>query len=291
MKDYKVLILGWKVNCWEESKLSVNALSYNLYLAFKEKLGSERVTYYDKDNKNLPVADFIVIIVYASDNILEKENIEILRKKTNCKKIITLREIPFNIADLCFVFNPLFNNNNILLPPPCNKSLLQPTNKESKTILIDHYWKDYLNTDKDWTFRIEEWIEELSDTYKIYRLIRFPDEEKSIKTFEQPLYYDSYLSYLNKTAKIENFIVTHQEGFPYGVIDFAARGTRVLVPDNKFIPQTLIDNFNIPLFKNKKDFISLLNQNIDESWNKKINSCIDFKDIVNIMDVNFQGIL
>ena len=93
---------------------------------------------------------------------------------------------------------------------PYDSNYLQPTSKQKNTILIDHYWEDFLGTNNDWTYRIQEWLECLND-YSISRLLRFNNEEQTLRDFEKPLKLMNYRGYLKETEKIENFIITHRE--------------------------------------------------------------------------------
>lgn len=279
---YKVLILGWKINEWKQSHSVFQALSYNVYLAFKKNVNVE-VEYYDKNHEDLPLADFVILITYISDEI----DVEKIRDKTKAKKICSLRENGSDF-DFAFVFNSSFQSkNSFTLPPSCNKSLLNFTPKEEKSILIDHYWEPYLNTCDDMTFQIEEWLE--SENRPIYRLIRFEGEEKKIKSFEQPIFYSDYLTYLDRTSHIETFILTHKESYSYGVIDMAARGTRILVPLN-YIPECLVNDLKIPLFQDKETFFKELHKPItDDEIQQRINACVDFSESVKIIDEYFRS--
>lgn len=65
----------------------------------------------------------------------------------------------------------------------------------------------------------------------------------------------------------------------YGIIDMAARGTRIFSPFG-FIQECLVKTFEILNFSNKQDFFRLLREPINnEVLNKKIDCCIDYSDI------------
>jgi hypothetical protein len=139
----------------------------------------------------------------------------------------------------------------------------------------------------DWTYRIEEWLEEIKNEYKIYRMIRFNKEEIKIKSFEIPIFYSHYLDYLDKTSKMENFIITHNECYPYGVIDMAARETRILTPP-VFLQPCLIRDLEIPEFSNKEEFLNIIRSPIVHSNN--IDKCTDYINIAQkiIEDFNHE---
>ena len=281
---YKVLILGWKIDNWLQSKASVNALSYNLYLAF-QKLDNVEVYYCNKSEKELPEADFVIIIIYKGDNI----DYYYIREKTGCKKIVSFRETRFAELDFSFIFNSHFNNiDTEYIPFPYNAELLKPTVKEKNTILIDHYWEDYLGTKNDLTFRIEEWLTEIKDDYKIYRMIRFTGEEETIKSFEIPIFYSDYLNYLKVTERIENYIITHKECYPHSVTDMVARGTRILTPTD-FIPGCMQNALQVPIFNNKDEFLSIIKSSVGEEWSEKYKHCTDYNDVVKIIDNKFKS--
>jgi len=279
---YKILILGWKINKWEESINSVTYLSYSTFLSFK-KLNNIEVSYYDISCENLPKSDFVLIIAYCSDNI----NLQKIKEQTGAIKICSLREIPLYKDCFNFVYNldSEYRDYQVYFfpRPPYNNELLKPTIKEPKTILLDHYWQQFLGTSNDLTYQIEEWLDEIKKEYKIYRIVRTSEEKETIKSFEIPIYYSNILEYLNNTEKIEYYIITHKEGFPYGLIDMACRGTKILSPID-FLPQSMIDSFDIAIFSNKEEFFKKLNN----SKESKPNVCLSFDEIINIMDKHFK---
>lgn len=206
---YKVLIIGLKITDLKQSRSIFQLLSYHIFLGFNE-IEDVEVFYYDKTLKEeLPIVDFVIVIDYSSSKI----DLNFLKEKTQAIKVCSLRE-NFSSYDFDFTFNTtLDNGKSYTFPPPCNKTILKPTVKQKSSILIDHYWENYLGTEKDWTNRIEDWLEEVNNEYVIYRLIRFRNEEKNIKSFESPIFYSDYLSYLNQTSQIETFIITHYESY------------------------------------------------------------------------------
>jgi hypothetical protein len=175
------------------------------------------------------------------------------------------------------------NETNSPIHLPANKELLKPTPKTPKTVLLDHYWEKLLNTDKDWTFRIENWIEKLvGEGFVFYRMLRFPNEEKTIKSFEIPIEYTNYLNYLEKTKDIETYIITHQESYAYGVIDMACRGTRVCTPPT-FLKPVITDRLGIPIFTNEQELLSILRAPIEDYWKDSALKCTDYDEIALIV--------
>lgn len=289
---YKLLILGVPlINA--ESKIpnlpvltnSLAVITYNIIKAFK-KLNHIKLSFLNRIDTNIPKADFALLSCYCNDKI----NYNLIREKSSALKICSLREIPFTKCDYSFIWNSeALVKNSHLFSAPCNKSLMENVSKESKSILIDHYWKDYLKTENDWTNRIENWLETIKKEYKIYRMIRYKKEDKNIKSFEIPIYLSDYLTYLKNTSKIETYIVTHKESYGYSVIDMLTRGIRVLSPPNFLPKKSLVNYFNIPIFKNQTEFLMKIKEPINKSfWDNQINKCTDYNDIAKIIDSKFQ---
>jgi hypothetical protein len=281
--NYKLLILGHDPGSWDYVTISTHLLTLSIKQAL-EKLPHITVFSRPLNTDNLPEADFIIVIEYVGE--LKPNDFVKIRNQTKALKIVSLREIPVAEVDHSFVYTASYPATTFI-PPPYAKDLLSVTPKQPKTILIDHYWEPLLHSEWDWTFDIEEWLEDLKDEYTIYRIIRFKDEEKTIKSFEIPIPASNYKTYLAKTAHIESFIITHGECFPYGIIDMVTRGTRVLCPP-KFIPSTLVDMFELPIFKNKQEFINIVTKPLEPVWSTKYQHCISYDEVAVIMDSAFQ---
>jgi hypothetical protein len=234
----------------------------------------------------LPEVDFVIAIVYVSDDL----NIEKIKQKTKCLKIVSLREIIYNKFDYYFVFNieqwKLGKSTYVKLP--CPKNLLKNLPKQQKSVAIDHCWPSYNYDDRDWTKRISDWLEEKKDNFTIYRMIR--DEKVDIeikKVYEIPISFAMYPQYLEQTNHLENFIITHKEGYTYGVIDMVARGIRVITPKH-FIPSCVIDDLCLPTFSNKEELLDILKNPPDNDWDKRINLCTDYSEISYLMNLYFK---
>lgn len=287
---YKLLILGYDPISIDRSFSSVSLITFCIRKAL-EKLNHIEVLSlpFIPSKMEYPITDFVLLICYAG---ITTEQVSEIKEKTKAKKIITLREINFIGVgvDYSFVFNSecLIKNITSFIPLPCSKDLLIPSPKEPKTILIDHCWENYLGTKNEWTYDIENWTEELKEDYKIYRIIRSQDKlNDKIKDYEIPLETANYPTYLEQTSTIENFIVTHHEGYPYGVIDMAARGTRVLTPPG-FICSSIVQPLEIPIFNNKQELLDIVTTPIETTWNSKIDQCTDYDTIANIIDSKIQ---
>jgi hypothetical protein len=236
-----------------------------------------------------PKADFVLLICYAG---ITTEQISTIREKAGAKKIISLCEINFVGVgvDYSFIFNSdcKYDGRTSYICLPCQKDLLRLTPKEPKTVLVDHCWESFVGTGKDITYEIEVWLDDIKHEYKIYRMIRPQDKfNHRIMDFEIPLITSDYLTYLNSTSTIENFIVTHHEGYSYGVIDMAARGTRVLIPKD-FLARCVTESLKIPEFRNKQEMLDIITTPVEPTWSHKINICTDYDAIADEIDSKIQ---
>jgi hypothetical protein len=283
---HKVLILS-SIDCnadFNKIFRSVHLITYCLYEAFKA-LGIETYLLPYSDN-NLPEVDFVIGVVYVNDDF----NIQNIKKKTKCLKVVSLREIIYNKFDYYFVFNIEHwkQENTTYIKLPCPKNLLQNLLKEPRSIAIDHCWPPYNNDERDWTNQISDWLQEKKENFQIYRMIR--DEKYDLlikKDYEKPIDFAIYPQYLEKTNHLENFIITHKEGYTYGIIDMVARGIRVITP-KQFVPKCVIDDLCLPTFSNKEELFQILEKRPNDDWNKRINLCTDYKEIAYLMNLYFK---
>jgi len=283
-KKSSLLIIGNNVpsinNC-------IEMLTVNMKIAF-EKLGLDVKTMtcaqaFYNEFAEFPEVDFVMLIIYHNKDIIPKCGV--IKYKTKCKKMFSFIECAFPFLDYAFCFNNItLNDHSMFINLPANKELLKPTSKTPKTVLIDHYWRPYLLTPKEWTLQIEDWLEELVDFgYKFYRLLRFEEEEKTIKPYEIPIHYSNYANYLEATKEIETFVVTHKESYSYGVIDMACRGTRVCTPPG-FLPKCMVERLNIPTFSKKEELISIIRNPLESYWNESSLKCTDYNEIARIIN-------
>lgn len=281
----KLLIVGYKTTGLNASKSSASMITRCIYDAFKKTDIDVECLNFKTLPEKLPVVDFVLAVVYMKDG----DCLYDIKHRTNAKMLVTLRETPFTQADFCFCFNSKYIRHNVeIVPIPCKKSLMNNYTKEKNSILIDHYWEPFLGTELDWTNKIEDWVEKISDKYKIYRMLRFVNEEKNIRNFEIPINNSGYINYLDNTKHIENYVITHKEGFPYGVVDMAVRGTRIFTPPN-FIPQTLIDVFGVNVFRNEEEFLEQISNPVDEAKQKdNINKCISYDELARLIYERFK---
>lgn len=283
---YKILILSLE-NCSKDINevfKSVHLITLSLYQAFKDINADVQMCSYLQED--LPEVDFVIGIVYVDDFF----DIKKIKNKTKCLKIVSLREVIYNSFDYYFVFNIEHWNpkNSTYIKLPCPKSLLKNVEKIPKSIAIDHCWPPYNNDERDLTNKISDWLSSKKDVFKIFRMIREDMIDfKLKKDYEIPISFSMYPQYIEKTDKIENFIITHKEGYTYGVIDMVARGIRVITP-NDFIPKCVIDDLCLPTFSSKEELLAILENSPDKDWNKRINLCTDYKEIAYLMNLYFK---
>jgi hypothetical protein len=168
--------------------------------------------------------------------------------------------------------------------------------KTPKTVLIDHNWLPYVGTDRDWTSRIEDWLEE--EDFTVYRLVRetieprLSQEMATFRKWEIPIKYAAFSNYLAQTDKIENFVITHHESYSYGVIDMVARGIRTVTPPDFLSRNSIVEVLELPIFEDKRSLLRILNEPINnEAWKAKILKMTDYCDIARLMDIKIQELL
>ena len=159
---------------------------------------------------------------------------------------------------------------------PSLKSLLAATirPKHPGSVLLDHAWLPYAGTDFNWCPRLRQWLHDRMAA----QLIRSPDSyaaqrcaqllrsgctsEEHLPPGWQAIAETGYPQYLEATAHFQNFIVTHPGSYEHSIIDMAARGIRVLVPqiDGKpFIHPELVEALRLATFGSETDLDDLLN--------------------------------
>lgn len=279
----RILILGDDPGTLDKSFSSINMLTYGVRSSLQKRSGVEVLSEHSCAEE-FPEADFVVVIIYAQT----KFDFERVREKTRCKRLVTLREVKFTEADHCFIFNIMHAGkyNFTEVPFPCFKSILSYEPKVPYSILIDHYWNSYFGTNKDWTYRIEYWLEPYAFKRPISKLVKDQIEcEHNTRRWAKPLYLTNYIDYLDKTRCFEKFVITHHESFPYGVIDMAARGTKVLAPP-EFVPQVMINRLNIDIFHDKKEFLQMIDKPVTVL--PSLDIFIDYDEVADIMMDKFK---
>ena len=227
--------------------------------------------------------DFVLFIGYTKEGV-------VVRERVPKGKMLTLLEYPFPSADWSFCFLPTGIPNTTKFDAPVSKDMLVNVPKE-KSIVIDHWWRPLGDDQKDWTLEISDWLSSLKGEYKIYRMIRFGEEEsKTVQPHEIPLTHTQYWKYLEQTNRAETFVCTHTESYGYGIIDMVARGIRAVVFPGA-LNEELIQYFQLPTFNNCDELLGLVRSPVEPRWNDMIHRCTDFSDIARIIDVKCRDLL
>ena len=315
-KPYSIFIVGYPAEHPHEISSCFSMLTYGLTKAFKKlpyvTVNTENVIkdynplqkYFSTtlpryDLTKVPPVDFIIAINYSAF-FNQQGTVEYLR--TKCKKFVSFLEVPVT-ADFCFVLRtaiykiPLTHQK--LLPPIYLPEFTHNIPKEPNSILLDHlclYW--IANPRNEWSQKIWEWLSDLKDKYKIYCLVDADRTDafgnphqvqmKLLPKFITPIFATNYVDYMNKTSKMENFIVTHHGSYNFSVVDMASRGTRVFAPTT-FVPKENVTTFKLRTFNTKQDLLTLIQQPIDRAFHdNQINSCISIDKVAETMDGEFQ---
>ena len=138
-----------------------------------------------------------------------------------------------------------------------------------------------------------EYIKDLNPEYTFYQLTK---DGKTVADYIKPIMMGNYQEYMERTAQIETFIQCHRGSYEHSVIDMAARGIRVLIPDHPewgiYVNEHLVKHLSLPTFKNYKELVHLIK--VPETklfWDSKINDMTEMKDCVAIIDKHFQEVV
>lgn len=294
-KPYTLGLVSGKACSLNESHNSAEMLIMGLYDEFKKlnhveikliDITLEQESNTDSFLKALPLLDFLLVRRYTNSSIVK--NILLTKRKVRYQTCSFI-EHPQSNFDYCFSFLK-YKKTDYHIILPYIKKFMNNIPKTPKTILIDDCYENEL----DMSNQIIEWIHPLiKEGYKIYQLV---ENESKLKTGIIPLLKSNYQQYMADTAKIETFIQTHPGSYEHSVIDMAGRGTRVFIPNidkilkrGFYIPLEIIEDLELPTFKNKDDLISLIQEPVDSIfWNSRIHEMTEMKLIVNIIDNYFQ---
>lgn len=225
-----------------------------------------------------PDTDLILFIGYA---VTKQMNFERLKQDTGAKKVFSLLEVPVDGVDWSFYFvstNGEREDRKTKIFAPCDRSMYMNMPKVRNSILIDHSEENANNRwdgkrgDTDWTERISDWLSNLTEDYTIYRMTRFGEK---LKLNEHEIISQPFKDYLEVTNNIENYIVTHAEGYGYSVIDMVVRGIRVIAPEG-FLNPEFVREFRIPTFTNQRELLDILAEPPDEWWSGCIYQTNDY---------------
>jgi len=228
----------------------------------------------------LPDADYV--IVNELDVFFTKDMIDAL--KTKYKRVYSFLELG-ELCDFSFIFYPLHHKqkpeNCCLVPAPYAGRFYKNVEKEKKSLLLDH--SAWLGQPEDILFAQERsheiytWLDALKDEFKIYSLVYGAQQGSRaleiLPEYVTPIMPCPFMDYLEKTEKMETFVVTHKGSYNLSVIDMLVRGIRVISYPN-FIPTFNIERFGIPLYTDEQSFLSTVRAPVNvDHWNKQINNC------------------
>jgi hypothetical protein len=226
-------------------------------------------------------ADFVLFIGYTIVWNRLASCLPEIRKRTGYKKIAVMSDYSFFLnrdgittkPDWSFCFLDDDDPRSTVLCAPCVKSYYANEPKE-KTILIDHGMIRHKGTEKEWTFRVSDWLEPLKDRYKILRTVQDPEYE--VPTPHEVAFPTvPFTEYLKLTNHVESFVITHDETYGYQVIDMIARGIRVVTPEG-FLHRDLVKLFQIPTFKSGEELRAILESPVEPRWDEMVNRCTDY---------------
>jgi hypothetical protein len=301
MKPYSLLLVSWlKPDSLEGIRNSNQMLAYGLWSEFS-RLSHVTLAYQDSEEPvdvAGPRCDVALLHCFLQRPIFHQ--IPQLRSRVS-GALIGFSELPTPDCDIQFTFLDSGRSDAIHLPCPCLADLLREHTRSKRpgTILLDHAWGPYLKmrSSADWSSRIQEWL--LRDdgpaaaTGMVYQLDRAGQGGERHNSIT-PIPEASYRAYLQMTERMETFIVTHRGSYEHSVIDMAARGTRVLVPESDgapFIPRELVARLGLETFKNRGDLENLLAHPKPPDPQTVLRHCTDMPQVVSIIDRTIQGLL
>lgn len=228
----------------------------------------------------IPFVDYI--IVNDLDVFFTKDMIDAL--KTRCRRVFSFLELG-ELCDFSFTFYPFPYRQHpdkcAVVPAPYAGRFYKNVEKEPKSLLLDHSaWlgqsSDMIEA-RERSPLIYKWLDSLKDEYKIYSLVYGAQQGKLalqlLPDYVTPIMPCPFISYLEKTDRMETFVVTHKGSYNLSVVDMLVRGIRVLsYPE--FIPAYNVERFGIPLYLDEKTFVAKVKEPIDkEQWNTQIHKC------------------
>ena len=228
---------------------------------------------------SIPEVDFTIIHSYTPGSIFE--HMPFIRSKT-ARKMMWISENTYYDFDHCFTFLPYGAVRRVPsmenVPLPCLKDVLAENIRQPRvpgSILLDHAY----NMDKDWLW-CEKFYEWLAPTGRMVGQMEREDHERLaglvIPDWINKVPNTYYLEYLSLTSPYENYVMTHPGSYEHSIIDMVARGIRVLVPvkdGNSFAPLALVRDLGLPMFSDREEFFSILDEPHD-GRDEKIDACM-----------------
>jgi hypothetical protein len=243
----------------------------------------------------VPEVDYI--IVNELDLFFTKDMIDAL--KTKCRRVFSFLELG-ELSDYSFIFHPLYHKqkpeNCCLLPAPYDGRFYKNVEKEKKTLLLDHSawlgWTEPTAIAQEMSDKIYTWLDDLKNEFKIYSMIYGAKQGglalKLLPDYVTPIMPCPFLDYLEKTNRMETFVVTHKGSYNLSVIDMLVRGIRVITYP-KYIPDYNVERFNIPIYVDKGSFLATVRMPVDTfHWNKQIERCTSIQRIAEALNEQFK---
>lgn len=211
-------------------------------------------------------------------------------------------ECPSNDVDWSYVYkpaeDPVYNRNLTVIAEPCFKEVLRGATrpKDDCTILLDH--NITFHPTADYSAMVYEAVAPFAAAgYRVMQLgggLGFEGRESPAPPWVERIPVRPYPEYLAATATAGTFIVTHSGSYNHGIIDMAARGTRVIARAGGAggIPPSMITNLELPTYRSTEELRTQLAVPIDHVvWDQRIERCTDWTDFVRVMDTKLQEVL
>lgn len=301
------------ITYWTD-KLTIDKVlsSSDMYSFFLNKYFSElkhvtfrHINFRDIKNVEIPKAQFTLVHgLFGSEEHTEM----VINNVRNCTEIrsASLLEVYDKRVDFNYMFvdDKRGIDRGRVIPAPIEKSLYHKKEKERKSILLDHAWpsnfsenREDKDENREKTFKILETLKHLKDEYKFYKLFRHDEKDEWYQdkySWVTIIKQKSFVNYLEEISDKEIFIVTHLGSYNSSVIDALALGLKVINPGcTLFVPPYNVKLFGIPVTENiTTELIKEIKKPINhDDWDKKIDLCMEIKDVVDLIDKDFQECL
>lgn len=305
---YRILYVGY-VN--DNIRTSVEMFSYGIIKALKSMdvdLEIFNLSNYDPstpnginkllgDIKETKSVDFVLCHMYYSD--ICKFIYNALKKITKYEVTVFMENpICDGIYDRYFLYFDtsyygMIKNRYKVYNAPILKDFYPRVPKLEKSILLDHGWEKYKGTSNEISDKIINWLKDISNEYKIYKLVRYDEKLENIPDYINLIPHMEFKDYINEISKFEIFISTHCGSYNSSVVDMLAFGAKCIIPKINgvpYIPQYNIDYFNLPVFTSRVELINEIKKPLNyDILNSQINKCTDINDIIFDIDKQFRN--
>jgi hypothetical protein len=240
-------------------------------------------------------AEFVLFVGYLL--LWNRLSLPEIRQRIGCRKIVSLCEYSFFAKEVGTPNKPDWAFRFLDDGAPCSTTIYAPLMKEyyknepkEKVILIDHGWPCLKNTESEWTFRISDWLAPLRNRFGTLRMTRYPEyEAPTWKPHEVALPMVPFREYLERTNRVETFVVTHFETYGFQIADMVARGIRVVTPPG-MLHQTHIERFGLPIFRNSVELQQIVMSPVEPRWAELANCCTDYLDVAKTIIATLESL-